>query len=69
MNKNNITTKICKRCNYEKNVKEFSSNVTTHDGYYTYCKPCNSETTKERLQRRKENTPMFFDVNAEPFLI
>lgn len=39
----NMTIKRCPRCKLIKSVREFSLSISNADGYYAYCKPCQSE--------------------------
>jgi len=43
----NIKSKICKRCNIEKNISEFTKDKNSKDGLYSYCKECKSKSVLE----------------------
>jgi hypothetical protein len=36
----NLTSKICKKCNTDKEISEFSKKSDTKDGYQPYCRDC-----------------------------
>jgi hypothetical protein len=48
--------KICKRCNLEKDVSMFFSNVKRKDGLQTYCKDCQLEYQRKRYADPNEYT-------------
>ncbi len=46
--------KLCRHCNTEKLLDQFSKNKTKKDGYQDFCKPCNSERSKAYYNKNKE---------------
>lgn len=51
-----METKICSKCNEEKEVCEFSKRKTSKDGYRQYCKICHLDYAKKYV---KENTERY----------
>lgn len=50
--------KTCKRCNIEKNLSDFFTNIKRKDGVSTYCKPCQLE-----YQRLRYHAPESYERN------
>ncbi len=49
-----MKTKICKRCQRDKPLEEFSRNKTRRDGLQDYCKVCNGKINKQWLGQHRE---------------
>lgn len=49
-----MKAKVCKRCNKEKPIGEFSRNKTRRDGLQDYCKVCNNIINKQWLDKHRE---------------
>lgn len=71
-----ISKKTCFKCKQTKDVKEFHHNITTKDGYRTYCKECNlkvrlikSKTLDgvigDCIASGKRRTNLIYDINKE----
>ena len=50
-----MTTKICTKCNYEKDLIEFGNLSTTKDGKQFRCKECRNLSARESTQRGDSN--------------
>ena len=50
-----MTTKICTKCNYEKDLIEFGNLSTTKDGKQFRCKECRNLSARESTQRADSN--------------
>ena len=50
-----MTTKICTKCNYEKDLIEFGNLSTTKDGKQFQCKECRNLSARESRQRCDSN--------------
>ena len=50
-----MTTKICTKCNYEKDLIEFGNLSTTKDGKQFQCKECRNLSARESRQRGDSN--------------
>lgn len=46
-----ISTKICSKCNKEKDIFEFYHKAKSKDGYDTICKQCSIEYQRNRTKR------------------
>lgn len=49
-----IKTKICPKCNIEKDIKDFHKCSTNKSGLQTYCKKCRNKGTREKARNRTE---------------
>jgi len=49
-------TKVCRRCNIEKEIEKFSKHPQTKDGRDATCKACKNELAKERNGARRAGT-------------
>jgi hypothetical protein len=49
-----METKICKRCNIEKNISEYNKDKYSSDGYRYRCRVCTSNEYKNFYYRNKE---------------
>lgn len=45
--------KICKKCEFEKPLTDFSKNKKSKDGYFTYCKLCKKELDTDYYLKNK----------------
>ncbi len=49
----NMATKICFKCNVEKELSEFYKHPKMYDGYLNKCKTCNKKDTAENIELKK----------------
>ena len=61
------TTKVCTKCNEEKEFGEFYKDKTHADGLKSYCKKCKSETARIRYNENKkeysEKSKQYYEKN------
>lgn len=50
-----MKTKVCPRCDIEKELKEFHKDKSRNDGHEYNCKICKNEMTRRRYYENKEN--------------
>lgn len=50
-----VQYKTCCRCKENKSLENFHCNKYSKDGHEWACKPCRSEDSKKKLQKKKEN--------------
>ena len=55
--------KTCKRCNIEKALSDFFTNVKRKDGVSTYCKPCQLEYQRNRYNNPEQHKQHKMDRN------
>jgi hypothetical protein len=60
--------KICKKCNKEKELIDFSKHKRTADGYNYYCKECNRNYRLQNKDRLKEYNNNYYCQNKEKLL-
>jgi hypothetical protein len=53
-------TKVCKKCNEEKNLCNFVKSKKSKDGFYNICKECNNKRSSEY---RKNNPEKILELN------
>ncbi len=56
-----METKICSKCNEEKEVCEFNKRKTSKDGYRQYCKICHLDYAKKYVKENTENYKKYQD--------
>lgn len=49
-----MTTKICTKCNVEKNLEEFFKRTDKLSGYGSQCKPCKAKVSKDYKDKNRE---------------
>lgn len=68
-----MTTKICRKCNEEKNVCFFGKTKQNKDGLKSYCNECRKIESKkyrtENSEKRKETLKKFYENNREKELL
>lgn len=57
MSDSTISTKVCSKCKEEKPVGDFSRASQTLDGYFSYCRACNSIYNCARLAAKRAARP------------
>ncbi|HEX6427987.1 MAG TPA: hypothetical protein VF008_09895 [Niastella sp.] len=55
-------TKVCRLCEKEKPIKEFSLNIKGRNGYSNECRGCKKEHEDQKQLQRKERAKTFFDA-------
>jgi hypothetical protein len=55
-----METKICSKCNLEKNVCEYHKNKNNKDGVNRYCKLCAINRSKEYYEKNKEKILLLY---------
>ena len=58
-------TKICNKCNIEKNITEFNKNKRIKDGYFNTCKKCRKIQRKKNEKKVKEYAKKYYQKNKE----
>jgi hypothetical protein len=53
-------TKICPKCEHEKDRSEFYTNKASLDGLTTYCKKCDYKKTKEYIDNHKDERNEYY---------
>jgi HNH endonuclease len=51
-----METKVCNKCNENKNVCEFGNSKTSDDGFLYCCKKCNNERSKQYREKNPEKS-------------
>ncbi len=49
-----IVSKVCRSCQTDKPISEFSKNSKNKDGYRYFCKVCEKEKAKSYYEQNKE---------------
>ena len=50
-------TKICNKCNFEKELSNFYKHALTKDGYFGHCKKCHREYNKIMWAKNPHKIP------------
>jgi len=59
------TTKICTKCNCEKELTEFNKSNRTKDGKNHHCKECIKNYMNSKIDKYKDNQKKYYEENKE----
>lgn len=60
-----MKTKICSKCNLEKELVNYPKDKNRKDGYYVYCKECRKLTYQSHIETLKEKSRKYYYDNKE----
>lgn len=61
--------KLCRKCNIEKNINEFTKNKKLKDGIGTYCRECVKKYSQDRYKTHPHVWKNWIDNNKEQIIV